>query len=121
MLGFVADVTREKHIKEADLFIFCSHEDFGIAPVEALAAGIPVVAYQAGGALDYIKPEKNGWFFSEQTAEQLIKTLKELPDKKVSPAKISATANKFSAAIFRKSMKNIVEKSWKEYSHENRH
>lgn len=120
-LGFVDDVTREKHIREADLFIFCSHEDFGIAPVEALAAGIPVVAYQAGGALDYIKPEKNGWFFSEQTAEQLIKTLKELPGKKVSPTKISATANEFSAAIFRKSMKNIVEKSWKEYSHENRH
>ena len=120
-LGFVADVTREKYIKEADLFIFCSHEDFGIAPVEALAAGIPVIAYQAGGALDYIKPEKNGWFFSEQTAEQLVKTLKELPCKKISPAKISATANEFSVAIFRKSMKNIVEKSWKEYSHENRH
>lgn len=120
-LGFVDDATREKYIKEADLFIFCSHEDFGIAPVEALAAGIPVVAYQAGGALDYIKSEKNGWFFSEQTAEQLIKTLNELPGKKVSPVKISATANEFSAAIFRKSMKNIVEKSWKEYSHENRH
>ncbi len=120
-LGFVDDVTREKHIKEADLFIFCSHEDFGIAPVEALAAGIPVIAYQAGGALDYINPGKNGWFFSEQTAEQLIKTLNELPGKKVSPTKISATANEFSAAIFRKSMKNIVEKSWKEYSHENRH
>lgn len=120
-LGFVDDATREKYIKKADLFIFCSHEDFGIAPVEALAAGIPVVAYQAGGALDYIKSEKNGWFFSEQTAEQLIKTLNELPGKKVLPAKISATTNEFSAAIFRKSMKNIVEKSWKEYSHENRH
>ena len=80
-----------------------------------------MVAYQAGGALDYINPEKNGWFFSDQTAEQLVKTLKELPGKKISPAKISATANEFSAAIFRKSMKNIVEKLWKEYSHENRH
>ena len=121
LLGYVSDEDRERYVKEADLFIFASHEDFGIAPVEALAAGIPVVAYQAGGALDYIKPEKNGWFFSEQTVEQLIKTLKELPGKKVSPVKISATANEFSAAIFRKSMKNIVEKSWKEYSHENRH
>lgn len=121
LLGYVSDEDRERYVKEADLFIFASHEDFGIAPVEALAAGIPVVAYQAGGALDYIKPGKNGWFFSEQTAEQLIKTLNELPGKKVSPTKISATANEFSAAIFRKSMKNIVEKSWKEYSHENRH
>ena len=121
LLGYVSDEDRERYVKEADLFIFASHEDFGIAPVEALAAGIPVVAYRAGGALDYIKPGKNGWFFSEQTVEQLIKTLKELPGKKVSPVKISATANEFSAAIFRKSMKNIVEKSWKEYSHENRH
>jgi hypothetical protein len=68
-----------------------------------------------------LNQKKNGWFFSEQTVEQLVKTLKELPCKKISPAKISATANEFSVAIFRKSMKNIVEKSWKEYSHENRH
>ena len=119
-LGFVDNATREKYIKKADLFIFCSHEDFGIAPVEALASGIPVVAYEAGGALDYIKPEKNGWFFSEQTDSSLIETLEKLPGKKVSPTKISATANEFSAAIFHKAIKNIVDKSWKEHYRENR-
>ena len=119
-LGFVDNATREKYIKKADLFIFCSHEDFGIAPVEALASGIPVVAYEAGGALDYIKPEKNGWFFSEQTDSSLIEVLEKLPGKKVSPTKISATANEFSAAIFHKAMKKIVDKSWKEYYRENR-
>ena len=113
---------REKNIlKKADLFIFCSHEDFGIAPVEALASGIPVVAYEAGGALDYIKPEKNGWFFSEQTDSSLTETLEKLSRKKnVSPTKISATANEFSAAIFHKAIKNIVDKSWKEHYRENR-
>ena len=119
-LGFVNDATREKYIKKADLFIFCSHEDFGIAPVEALASGIPVVAYEAGGALDYIKPEKNGWFFSEQTDSSLIEVLEKLPGKKVSPTKISATANEFSAVIFHKAIKNIVDKSWKEHYRENR-
>ena len=61
-------MSHEKNIlKKADLFIFCSHEDFGIAPVEALASGIPVVAYEAGGALDYIKSEKTaGSFLSKQ-------------------------------------------------------
>jgi glycosyltransferase involved in cell wall biosynthesis len=112
--------SREKYIKKADLFIFCSHEDFGIAPVEALASGIPVVAYEAGGALDYIKPEKNGWFFSEQTDSSLIEVLEKLPGKKISPTKISATANEFSAAIFHKAIKNIVDKSWKEHYRENR-
>ena len=77
-LGFVDDATREKYIKKADLFIFCSHEDFGIAPVEALAAGIPVVAYQAGGALDYIKPEKKRLVFLRANSRAIDKNLERI-------------------------------------------
>ena len=51
--------------------MFPGKEDFGIAPIEALASGTPVIAYQAGGALEYIEHGKNGIFFQEQTVASL--------------------------------------------------
>ena len=107
-LGYVSDEARAAAIQQADLFIFTAHEDFGVAPVEALAAGLPVVAYQAGGALDYISPGKNGWFFAEQTVESLVATLQTLPDQRVSPRAIAASAKPFAEHAFTLAIKKIV-------------
>jgi len=52
--------------------IFTPEEDFGIVPVEAMAAGRPVIAYGRGGALDTIVPETTGIFFKEQSADALV-------------------------------------------------
>lgn len=60
-----------EQISKSQTFIFAAEEDFGIAPVEALATGTPVIAFSAGGALDYVIPNKTGALFSEQTAESL--------------------------------------------------
>lgn len=79
--GFVSDEERDRLIASADLYIFPSFEDFGVAPVEALAAGLPVIAYGAGGALDYIEPGKNGLLFTPQTFESLLDSLRSTPGK----------------------------------------
>lgn len=113
-LGFVSDKQREKIIAEADLFLFCSFEDFGIAPVEALAAGLPVIAYRAGGAIDYIDHQKNGWFFDEQDPKSLEKQLKLTVGEKLTTAKISNSADKFSGDKFQKRIKEVVMKIWKD-------
>lgn len=52
--------------------VFTAEEDFGIVPVEAMAAGRPVLAYAKGGALDTVVPGVTGLFFGPQTAEGLI-------------------------------------------------
>jgi glycosyltransferase involved in cell wall biosynthesis len=52
--------------------VFAAEEDFGIVPVEANAAGRPVLAYGRGGILDSIVPDETGLFFSEQTVEAII-------------------------------------------------
>ena len=67
----------------AKAFIFPSEEPFGIAPVEALAAGCPVIAYKGGGALDFIQDGKNGLFFEAQTESSLAKALKKFDQGKV--------------------------------------
>ncbi len=56
-------------------FLFPGEEDFGITPVEAMAAGRPVLAYGRGGVCDSVVPEHTGLFFQKQTADALIEIL----------------------------------------------
>ncbi len=106
--GYVNDEDREKYIKGADLFLFCAYEDFGVAPVEALAAGLPVVAYRAGGALDYIKDEENGIFFDTQRAESLVISIKKIIRITFDSSAISLSANHFSRENFSQHITNFI-------------
>lgn len=62
----------KQYLAGAKAFIFPSREPFGIAPLEALAAGCPVIAYGEGGALDYIEDGKNGLLFPRQSINSLV-------------------------------------------------
>lgn len=100
----------------AKAFIFPSEEPFGIAPVEALAAGCPVIAYKGGGALDFIQDGKNGLFFEAQTESSLAKALKKFDQGKVklnTPLKISQSVKRFATQTFKKKFKQEV-KDFKE-------
>ncbi|MDR2542605.1 MAG: glycosyltransferase [Treponema sp.] len=59
----------------AKALLFPGIEDFGIIPVEANAAGCPVIAYRQGGALDSVKEGVTGMFFNEQTSDSLISAM----------------------------------------------
>jgi glycosyltransferase involved in cell wall biosynthesis len=97
------------YMSRAEAFIFASFEDFGITPVEAMAAGTPVLAYEAGGALDYVVPGKTGAFFDEQTAASLEKVLTSFDASKFDHAEIAQSAQKFSVANFQKNLKEFLE------------
>jgi len=106
--------TLAEFVTLAKAFIFPSEEPFGIAPVEALAAGCPVIAYGKGGAKDYIMDGENGMFFHAQTVDSLIKTLdkfEENPhfDKK----KISRSAEKFSEENFKNNIRKCINENIK--------
>ena len=59
----------------ARALLFPGVEDFGIVPLEAQASGTPVVAFEAGGALETVKSEETGVFFSKPTADSLAAAL----------------------------------------------
>lgn len=61
--------------QNAEALLFPGLEDFGITAIEALAAGTPVIAFQGGGALDFIQPGVTGEFFSKPEVASLIQTL----------------------------------------------
>lgn len=101
-LGRVTDRELEEDLAAAEAFIFPAYEDFGIAPVEALASGTPVIAYKAGGAMDYVTEGRTGLFFKHQTVESLITALERFPGHTFRPEVITKEAQKFSKKNFQK-------------------
>jgi glycosyltransferase involved in cell wall biosynthesis len=105
-----SDTEIVKYFQSAEAFIFPGVDDFGIVAVEAMAAGTPVIAYKAGGALDYIEEGKNGLFFEEQTKESLAQVLKDFDSSKFDSSKVCVTAELFSAVVFTQEINNFVKK-----------
>jgi glycosyltransferase involved in cell wall biosynthesis len=102
----ISDQQIVAYFQHAEALLFPGEEDFGITAVEALAAGTPVVAYKAGGALDYIKPGVNGEFFTEFTSEALGQAINKLG--LMDGGKIKQSADRFEEEIFKNKIKNIV-------------
>lgn len=69
LLGAVDDAELARLFAGARALIFAGEEDFGIVPVEAQAAGVPVIAYGTGGVRDSVVDGETGVFFGEQTVE----------------------------------------------------
>jgi glycosyltransferase involved in cell wall biosynthesis len=101
------------YFKSSEAFIFPNMDDFGIVAVEALAAGTPVIAYKAGGALDYIEDGQNGLFFAKQDAESLKKILQNFNLNSFNSVRIQQSAAKFSIEEFHKKIKELVAKNYK--------
>ena len=96
-------------VSQAKGFIFPSIEPFGIAPIEALSAGVPVIALKQGGALDYIHEGKNGTFFDEQTVESLVAAMQRFENMTFHKQQVSASAKDFSDARFKQELQRIVD------------
>jgi len=89
-------------------FLFPGLEDFGIAPVEALSAGRPVVAYAGGGALDTVLPGVTGEHFVEQSVESLLSVLEKFDPTAYDPAACRTQAEKFGRGVFRQKLLGFV-------------
>ena len=109
-LGRVSDEVVEEEFAGAQAFIFPGLDDFGISPLEAMASGTPVVAYKAGGALDYVVPGKNGEFFEHPSADSLVQALRVFKPDKYSAAAIANHAKQFSAEEFRRHIREYLKK-----------
>jgi glycosyltransferase involved in cell wall biosynthesis len=95
-------------------FLFPGAEDFGIAPVEAMAAGRPVIAYAYGGALETVIEGISGTLFGEQTVESLCDALERFDAQAYDPSTIQRHAEQFDAAVFRAKIADYVARAWEE-------
>jgi glycosyltransferase involved in cell wall biosynthesis len=85
---------------------FCSagQEDFGLAPVESLAAGKPVVAFAAGGALETLEDGRTAAFFHEPTVDGVLSAIRRVQELDTSPEELAEAADRFSRGSFRASL-----------------
>jgi len=89
--------------------IFPPEEDAGITPLESMAAGRPVIAYQKGGVKESITPGVTGEFFTKQTPENLAEAIKNFRPEKYDPAIIRNHAKKFDKASFKEKIIKFIE------------
>lgn len=102
-----SDQAVEQTLAESAAFIFAAEEDFGITPVEAMASGLPVIAYKAGGALDYVN-RHTGAFFVKQTPESLASALRKFKTRNYTEQELKKQAAKFSSVVFKKKIQQFI-------------
>ncbi len=83
-------------------------EDFGLTPLEAAAAGKPVLAFARGGAIESVIEGQTGYFFEEQTIDAMIGALKKLDEHGYNRVKCLASARRFSKERFMAELKGII-------------
>lgn len=111
--GEISDIEISRLLYGAKGFLFASvDEEFGIAPVEAMMYGVPVIAYKSGGLKETVEHGKNGYLVDELTPDAFIKTISQF--EKANFEAISTTAfesaKKYSEEIFKNNILQLVEK-----------
>jgi glycosyltransferase involved in cell wall biosynthesis len=110
-VGRVGDDVLPGLLAGAKALLFPGLEDFGIVPVEALAAGTPVVAFGRGGVLDTLENGKTGPWFFEQTPEALTEAMERLEKEGSSdPMDLNRRAQVFSRERFKRRVQADLQK-----------
>jgi len=107
-LGRVPDEELGQLMARCRAFVFPGLEDFGIAPVQAMAAGRPVIAFAGGGALDYVVEGVTGTFFHEQTSGSLADTVSRFDEAIIVPSAIRAHAEQFDTQLFKSKLMAVI-------------
>jgi len=99
------------HLRRCRALLFPGTEDFGILPVEAMASGRPVIAFDAGGARETVSHPEVGVRFAEQSVESLVRAIDEFEAREASfdPHAIRRHAERFSTDIFRTRFMALLE------------
>jgi len=106
-------------------YVYAGLEDFGIAPVEAMAAGAPVIGLGQGGLLDTVRcirsgaPQPTGLLFPQQSVASLVEALEQFEQQRLwtrlPAAQLRSWAEQFSPDCFRRRMAAVIERAWAEH------
>ncbi|HDQ72941.1 MAG TPA: glycosyltransferase family 4 protein [Chloroflexi bacterium] len=109
-LGRVPDEDLPDLFARCRAYVLPGLEDFCISPVQAQAAGRPVIAYRAGGALDTVVEGETGVFFHEMTPEALASAVAGFDVDGVDPRACVRNAMRFDASVFKQALSRYIER-----------
>ncbi len=109
-LGYVDNKEKSNLLFKCKALIFpVKDEDFGIVPIEANAAGCPVLAFAGGGVLETIVDGVTGKFFKEHTVNSLQRELEKWNSYSFEPEKCKEQAERFSFDVFENKMVELTD------------
>lgn len=111
LLGRVGDAERDALMASARALLFPGEEDFGIVPVEAQAAGLPVIAYCVGGASETIIDGGTGVLFDQQSALGLAAAIERFEGLELDEFAIRENAERFGRERFRAEMARVIDRA----------
>ena len=106
--GFVTEERKQELLKYTKALVFPGEEDFGIVPIEAQAAGRPVIAYGRGGLTETVVDGVTGMFFHETSAESLIDAVVKFEQTSFDPQLAVQNARKFGVQHFLNNMRETI-------------
>lgn len=110
--GNASDTELEHALNNAKGFIFMAEEDFGIVSVEAMAAGAPVICYDAGGSRDIVTDGETGVLVKEQTVDAVVAAIQTVEATRFSPTILRNRAKRFDISLFITQIKNYTLKAY---------
>lgn len=116
VLGYVSDEKLVDLYQRCQAFLFPQVEDAGIAPLEAMACGRPVIALNQGGAAETVIPGVTGLFFENQTVGDIMAAVQDFKSEDFDSKLIRAHAEKFSRVEFKKALKGFVDQEWEKWN-----
>lgn len=114
-IGYVPDDELPELMARCKAFIFPGLEDFGITPVQAQAAGRPVIAYGGGGALDTVIPGVSGEHFTDLSVDSLAAVMESFDGSKYDPQTLREHAAQFDVRVFETQITAFVEQAYTAY------
>jgi len=117
LLGRLSDQEVVEYMSKAKAFVYAAEEDFGIVPVEAQAAGVPVIAFGKGGVVESVLEGETGILFEEQNVASIIGAVQRFlkHEDKFDPAVIRRNAERFSPQRFRQEFRDLVLSKYEEF------
>jgi glycosyltransferase involved in cell wall biosynthesis len=117
LLGRLSDQEVGEYMSKAKAFVYAAEEDFGIVPVEAQAAGVPVIAFGKGGVVESVLEGETGILFEEQNVASIIGAVQRFlkHEDKFDPAVIRRNAERFSPQRFRQEFRDLVLSKYEEF------
>ena len=110
-LGYVDSRKLYNLYGRAKALIFPGLEDFGMVPVEAMAAGTPVIGYGKGGLLESVIENKTGLFFRRQTSQAIVGAVRSFDQRQFDPRIIRHQARKFGIEVFQGRIIKAIEEA----------